>query len=168
MLLSSVISSFLSDLSDSFSVFSDLDSSFTVELDFLSVLLELLLSLLLLLLLLDVVLLLFVLLSVLLVELLFLFVLLSVLLVVLLFLFALLFATLSTSGLMAQEQTASEAFPMITIPESITTIENHAFKGGSFKSITLHDNITELGIFAFAHCDNIEEVVETIETERYS
>lgn len=46
----------------------------------------------------------------------------------------------------------------LVIPESITTIENHTFRGGSFKSITLHDNITELGIFAFADCDNIEEV----------
>ena len=46
----------------------------------------------------------------------------------------------------------------LVIPESITLIDNHTFRGGSFKSITLHDNITEIGIFAFAHCDNIEEV----------
>ena len=83
-------------------------------------------------------------------------------------LFALLLATLSTSGLMAQEQTASEAFPMITIPESITTpIERasylceHYWEKADFNTLTdaqLEDGLTNMiSLFSLLTVEHVEK-----------
>lgn len=58
-------------------------------------------------------------------------------------LLTLFFATLSLSGAMAQEQAASESFPMITIPESITApleraayLSEHYWENADFNTLT--------------------------------
>jgi hypothetical protein len=48
----------------------------------------------------------------------------------------------------------------ITIPESVTTIEDHAFSGcQSLKSVTLPDGVTFIGNNAFLLCSNLDSIV---------
>lgn len=61
----------------------------------------------------------------------------------------------------------------LVIPSSITKIKDYAFFGGSFKSVNLGNQITEIGAGAFAACANLESVnipssVETIGERAFS
>lgn len=45
----------------------------------------------------------------------------------------------------------------LVIPNTVTTIKNFAFKGGSsFTSLTLHSSITSIGQYAFANCSGLQ------------
>ena len=55
----------------------------------------------------------------------------------------------------------------LVIPNGIVKISDYAFCGGKFKSITFNNNLTEIGVGAFAACRNVETIdipnsVETI------
>ncbi len=62
----------------------------------------------------------------------------------------------------------------LTIPESITTINNYAFNGWSaLKALTIHDKVTEIGTSAFDGCTGllsvkIGEKVETIKEKAFN
>jgi hypothetical protein len=46
----------------------------------------------------------------------------------------------------------------IQFPDSLRSIENHAFNSCGFEEIKLPNNITNIGVMAFAHCKNLETV----------
>ena len=47
----------------------------------------------------------------------------------------------------------------LVIPSSITTINGFAFCGGTFWTITMHDQVSYIGEQAFAYCNNIHDVI---------
>lgn len=46
----------------------------------------------------------------------------------------------------------------LVVPESITKINDFAFCGGNFNTITLNDKITQIGYRSFANCANLTEI----------
>ena len=47
----------------------------------------------------------------------------------------------------------------LTIPDSVTTIGNYAFRGcSSLTSVTIPDSVTSIGDWAFAYCDSLTSV----------
>lgn len=46
----------------------------------------------------------------------------------------------------------------LSIPQSITSIKNLTFAGSSLESVTIHSNVTDIGVGAFIYCENLTSV----------
>ena len=46
----------------------------------------------------------------------------------------------------------------ITIPDSVTTIGEHAFEGNDFSELVIPDSVTSIGYYAFAGCNHLTTV----------
>ena len=46
----------------------------------------------------------------------------------------------------------------LVIPDSVTVIQSYAFYGGGFESITIHENVTDIGANAFGACTGLKEI----------
>ena len=49
---------------------------------------------------------------------------------------------------------------MFAIPDSVTTISDHAFAGANLSSVTIPANVTNIGVFAFTGSNLITITVD--------